>query len=100
MHPLYKDFTWWLFNWVGEANWVAVLLIFGSIPLLAMGKKKGWWFAVIGSIAILMINVPTQFIRTKTLDYLYGALLALGVLVFTLVPYFKNHLLEDENVSD
>ena len=100
MHPLYKDFTWWLFNWVGEANWVAVLLIFGSIPLLALGKKKGWWFAVIGSIAILMINVPTQFIRTKTLDYLYGALLALGVLVFTLVPYFKNHLLEDENVSD
>ena len=99
-HPLYKDFTWWLFNWAGEANWVAVLLIFAAIPLLAVGKRKGWWLAVTGSIAILMINVPTQFIRTKTLDYLYGALLALGVLVFTLVPYFKKHLLKDENVSE
>ena len=99
-HPLYKDFTWWLFNWAGEANWVAVILLFAAIPLLAIGKKKGWWLAVTGSIAILMINVPTQLIRTKTLDYLYGALLALGVLVFTLIPYFKKHLLEDENISE
>ncbi len=96
-HPLYPDFSWWLFNWVGEANWVAVILIFSAIPLLALGKKKGWWFAVTGSIAILMINVPTQFIRTKTLDYLYGALLAAGVLVFMFVPYLKKHLLADEN---
>ena len=96
MHPLYKDFTWWLFNWVGEANWVAVILIFLAIPLLAVGKKKGWWFAVVGSIAILMINVPTQFIRTKTLDYLYGALLAAGTLIFMFVPYFKKRLLQEE----
>jgi len=99
-HPFYKDFTWWLFDWAGTVNWVVVLLLFAAIPLLAVGKRKGWWLAVTGSIAILMINVPTQFIRTKTLDYLYGALLALGVLVFTLVPYFKKHLLEDENVSE
>ncbi len=100
MHPLYKDFSWWLFNWVGEANWVAVLLIFGAIPLLALGKKKGWWFAVTGSIAILMINVPTQFIRTKTLDYLYGALLAAGTLVFMFVPYLKKHLLTEESTEE
>lgn len=92
-HPLYPDFSWWLFNWAGEANWVAVVLIFAAIPLLAVGKKKGWWFALTGSIAILMINVPTQFIRTKTLDYLYGSLLAAGVLVFMLIPYFKKRLL-------
>ncbi len=99
-HPLYQDFTWWLFNWVGEANWVAVVLIFSAIPLLAIGKKKGWWLAVTGSIAILMINIPTQFIRTKTLDYLYGAILAAGVLIFMFVPYLKKHLLEEENVSE
>jgi len=100
MHPLYKDFTWWLFNWVGEANWVAVVLVFSSIPLLAVGKKKGWWFAIIGAISILMINIPTQFFRTKTLDYLYGALLAAGVLIFMFVPYFKKRLLSDGFVSD
>jgi len=95
-HPLYKDFTWWLFNWVGEVNWVAVILLFLSIPLLAVGKRKGWWLAVIGTISILMINIPTQFFRTKTLDYLYGAILGIGVLVFLMVPYFKKHLLTDE----
>jgi len=95
-YPFYKDFTWWLFNWVGEANWVAVILIFLSIPLLSIGKREGWWLAVTGAIAILMINVPTQFFRTKTLDYLYGSLLAIGVLFFTMIPFFKKHLLEDK----
>jgi len=95
-YPFYKDFTWWLFNWVGEVNWVAAVLLFLSIPLLAIGKRKGWWLAIIGTIAILMIDIPTQFFRTKTLDYLYGSLLAIGVLIFTLVPFFKQHLLTNE----
>lgn len=97
-YPMYKDFTWWLFNWVGEVNWVAVILLIMSIPLLAVGKRRGWWLAVIGTIAILMIDLPTQFIRTKTLDYLYGSLLAIGVLIFTMVPFFKQYLLEGEVV--
>ena len=95
-YPFYKDFTWWLFNWVGEVNWVAFILLFISIPFLAIGKRKGWWLAVIGAVAILTIDVFTQFFRTKTLDYLYGSLLALGVLVFTVVPFFKNNLLIDD----
>ncbi len=95
-HPMYQDFTWWLFNWAGEVNWVAVILLFISIPLLAIGKRKGWWLAVIGTTAILAIDAFTQIFRTKTLDYLYGSLLALGVLLFTVLPYFKNHLLREE----
>ena len=94
--PLYPDFTWWLFRWAGEVNWVAAILLFISIPLLAMKKKSGWWLAVIPAVTILMINVPTQFIRTKTLDYLYGSLLAIGVLFFTVTPYFKRYLLANE----
>lgn len=95
-YPFYKDLSWWMFNWVGEVNWVAVILLFLSIPLLSVGNRKGWWLAVIGAFAILIIDVPTQFIRTKTLDYLYGALLSLGVLGFTLIPFFKKHLLVEE----
>lgn len=95
-HPMYEDFTWWLFNWAGEVNWVAVILLFMSIPLLAVGKRKGWWLAVIGTTAILAIDAFTQIFRTKTLDYLYGSLLALGVLLFTVLPYFKKHLLREE----
>ena len=92
-HPLYQDFSWWLFNWVGEVNWVAVILLFASIPLLAIGKRTGWWLAVIGTIAILAIDIPTQFIRTSTLDYLYGSILGIGVLIFMMLPYFKKQLL-------
>ncbi|MCC7130275.1 MAG: hypothetical protein B6D39_12075 [Anaerolineae bacterium UTCFX2] len=95
-YPFYPDFSWWLFNWVGEVNWVAFPLLVASIPFLAVSRRKGWWLAVIAAIAILAIDAPTQFIRTKTLDYLYGSLLALGVLVFTVVPYFKNILLDGE----
>lgn len=95
-HPLYKDFTWWLFNWVGEVNWVAFLLLVAAIPLLSVGKRRGWWFAVTGAVSILSLDAFTQIFRTKTLDYLYGSLLALGVLVFTLIPYFKKHLLVSE----
>ena len=95
-HPMYQDFTWWLFNWAGEVNWVAVILLFISIPLLAVGKRKGWWLAVIGTTAILAIDAFTQFFRMKTWDYLYGSLLALGVLLFTVLPYFKKHLIREE----
>ncbi len=95
-HPLYPDFTWWLFLWAGEVNWVAVILLFLSIPLLAVGRRRGWWLATIGAITILMIDIPTQIFRTKTLDYLYGSLLAIGVLFFTQVPFFKQKLLVTE----
>ena len=98
--PLYPDFTWWLFRWAGEVNWVSALVLFISIPFLAMKKKAGWWLAVIPAITILMINVPTQFIRTKTLDYLYGSLLAAGVLFFTMLPFFKEHLLSSDASAD
>jgi len=98
--PFYPDLSWWMFNWVGEVNWVCVILLFLSIPLLAVGRRRGWWLAVTAAIAILSINVPTQFIRTKTLDYLWGALLAIGVLVFMLVPCLKKHLLVAENQTN
>ncbi len=92
-YPLYSDFTWWLFNWAGEVNWAAAILLFIAIPLLAVGKRRGWWLAFIGTVAILAIDIPTQFFRTKTLDYLYGSLLGLGVLLFLAVPFFKQYLL-------
>jgi hypothetical protein len=95
-YPYYKDFSWWLFNWVGEVNWVVTILLLLAIPMIAAGKQRGWWLAIISAVTILMIDAPTQFIRTKTLDYLYGSLLAIGVLIFTIVPFFKQHLFDDE----
>ncbi|MFO8035895.1 MAG: hypothetical protein R6U57_04640 [Anaerolineales bacterium] len=99
-YPLYPDFTWWLFLWCGEVNWIAFLLLLAAIPFLSVGKRKGWWFAVTAAVTILMINIPTQIFRTKTWDYLIGAVLASGVLIFTLVPSLKRRLLGEVSESD
>ncbi len=92
--PFYDDFAMWLFLWTGEVNWVATILLIISIPLLSVRKMKGWWLAVIGATTILVLDAFTLIFRHSTLDFLYGTLLAIGVLIFTLVPYFKMHLLE------
>lgn len=96
-YPLYQGLPMWMFNFVGWVNWIAFILLVASIPLLAIGKKSGWWMVVISVVSILSINIPTQIIRTSTLDYLYGALLAIGVLFFTALPYFRQQLLDEES---
>lgn len=94
--PLFDGIQWWIFTLAGEVNWIATVLLMVSIPLLAMRKKTGWWLALIGSLSILLIDVPTQLIRTATLDYLYGSLLAIGTLFCLLFPMFKNRLIDPE----
>jgi hypothetical protein len=63
-----------------------------AIPLLALRQESGWWLALIASLSGLLIDAPTQVIRMATFDYLYGALLAIGVLVFLLIPGFRRRL--------
>jgi hypothetical protein len=83
---------------VGQVDWIATLLLIAAIPLLAMRKRAGWWVALIASLAILLVDAPTQIVRTKTFDYLYGALLAAGLLLFLFLPGFKRRLVgESQN---
>lgn len=96
-YPFYDDFKMWLFLWTGEVNWVATILLVISIPLLAVSKKRGWWLAVIAASTILALDAFTFIFRHTTNDFLYGSLLAIGVLIFTVVPYFKNHLLGESS---
>ncbi len=84
--PLYEGLPWWILTWVGQVDWIATILLLIAIPLIAMRKRSGWWFALIGALSALAIDAPTQIIRTATLDYLYGSLLALGLLVFLFLP--------------
>ena len=93
--PGFAGFEWWILTLSGEVNWMAVLMLFGSIPLMAERKKNGWWLALVAALTIVTINIPTQIIRTKTLDYLLGALLAAGLLALLLI--FKDRLI-DENL--
>lgn len=91
--PLFAGLEMWILTWVGEVNWICFILLMISIPLLAMRKRSGWYLALIAAIAILVIDAPTQIIRTKTLDYLYGSLLAIAVLFFINLPVFKQALI-------
>lgn len=91
--PLFAGLEMWILTWVGEVNWICFIMLMISIPLLAMRKRSGCYLALISAIAILVIDAPTQFIRTKTLDYLYGSLLAIGVLFFIALPVFKQALI-------
>ena len=89
--PLFAGLEWWILTMSGEINWIAVLMLFGSIPLMADRKKNGWWLAIIAALSIITINIPTQIIRTATPDYLIGAMLAAGLLALLLI--FKDRLI-------
>jgi len=88
--PLFAGLEWWILTMSGEINWIAVLMLFGSIPLMAERKKNGWWLAIIAALSIITINIPTQIIRTATPDYLIGAILATVLLALLLI--FKDRL--------
>jgi hypothetical protein len=92
--PLFAGIEWWILTLSGEVNWIAVVMLIVAIPLLAMRKTSGWWLATIAGLSILVINVPTQLLRTKTLDYLYGALISIGLLASLFIPALKQQLIE------
>ncbi len=84
--PLFEGLQWSILTWVGQVDWIATILLLIAIPLIVMRKPSGWWFALIGALSALAIDAPTQIIRTATLDYLYGSLLALGLILFLFLP--------------
>ena len=90
--PLFTGMEWWILTLSGEVNWIGVVLLLVSIPLLAMRRPSGWWLAFLAALAILAIDAPTQIIRTKTLDYLYGSLLSAGLLLWLCLPAFRARL--------
>ncbi|MDD2695769.1 MAG: hypothetical protein PHD58_07585 [Anaerolineales bacterium] len=91
--PLFAGVEWWILTLAGEVNWIGTLMLLIAIPLLAMRKASGWWLALISALSILIVNTPTQIIRTRTLDYFYGALIAAGLLVWLSIPAFMERLL-------
>lgn len=94
--PLFAGLEWWLLTVVGEVDWIATAMLIVAIPLLSLRKRAGWWLALIAGTSVLLIDAYTQIVRTRTMDYLYGALLALGLVLFLLIPGFKRRLLREE----
>lgn len=93
--PLFAGLERWILTVSGEVNWIGVAILLISIPLLALRRSSGWWLAFLAAVAILAIDAPTQIVRTKTLDYLYGSLLSIGLLLWLSLPTFKARLIEE-----
>jgi hypothetical protein len=95
--PLFNGVEWWILTRVGEIDWIGALMLYVSIPLMALRKPFGWRIALIATVAILLIDVPTQIVRMATLDYALGALLAIGALILLLIPKLKQQFIVERS---
>lgn len=83
-------FTWW-------GLWVACALLAAAIYFLGVRKRTGWYLATIGGLLALIISGVTHYVRHATLDYLYGSLMGLSIVVMMLIPFFKERLLTQDS---
>jgi len=82
------------FGWL--ALWVGMGLCIAAIYLLGQKKMSGWYAGLIGGLVTIFASGATHYVRHATLDYLYGALMGLSIVVMLLIPFFKQRLVEDE----
>ena len=80
------------FGWLGL--WIAFGLLVAAIYQLGARKKSGWYLALIGGAVACLVSGATHYVRHATLDYLYGSLMGLSIVVMMLVPFIKKRLLE------
>jgi hypothetical protein len=79
------------FGWLGL--WVSAGLTIAAIYLLGNRKESGWYAALIGGLAAMVVSGATHYVRHATLDYLYGSLMGLSIVVMVLIPVVKTRLL-------
>jgi hypothetical protein len=101
MKPLYNGLEWWVLSWSAPVQFICAVLLFITIFMLAARKHTGWWLGIIAATSVLVIDIPTQIIRTTmtdstSLDYLMGAILAAGLLFTLLYPKFKAVLIDQD----
>ena len=94
MRPIFAEgiaitYVGWLGLWIGAA------LTITAIYLLGNRKLSGWYYGLIGGLVTLVASGATHYVRHATLDYLYGALMGLSIVVMLLIPIFKKRLLTE-----
>jgi hypothetical protein len=79
------------FGWLGL--WVGAALTIAAIYLLGNRKQSGWYAALIGGLVTMVVSGATHYVRHATLDYLYGSLMGLSIVVMMLIPVVKTRIL-------
>ena len=54
---------------------------------------------MIGGIVVMMVSGATHYVRHATLDYLYGSLMGLSLIVMLAIPFFKERLLKPYRIK-
>lgn len=80
------------FSWLGL--WVGAGLLIAAIYQLGARQEKGWYSAMIGAIVVALTSGATHYVRHATLDYLYGSLMGVSLIVMLVIPLFKERLLK------
>lgn len=90
--PLFADgIAITYFGWLGL--WVGAAFLIAAIYLLGARKESGWYFTLIAGAIVTVVSGATHYVRHATLDYLYGSLMGLTLVVMLLIPFFKERLL-------
>ncbi|MBL7162663.1 MAG: hypothetical protein ISS57_08660 [Anaerolineales bacterium] len=79
------------FGWVGL--WFAVGLLVAAIYKLGKRKESGWYLMLIGGAIAMVVSGAVHYVRHATVDYLFGSLMGLSLVVMALIPLFKERLL-------
>lgn len=74
--------------------WITCFMLLIAIYQLGGRKMSGWYMGMIAALGTIGASLATHFIRSTTLDYLYGALFGLSLVVLLVIPAVKKRLLE------
>ncbi len=92
-YPLFVNSKIAILTIGGPVSWIAAIMTFAAIPLLAARKALGWWLALIAGLSLAAAGLPTHFVRQATADYLIGAIMGVVLAAILLVPVVKQRLL-------
>lgn len=72
--------------------WTGVLVVIGSIPLLAARMNAGWRLSVVGMGIILMGNLMLFVTHRGTKEFMIGIIMAVVSLALLSIPAIRNRL--------
>jgi len=79
------------------AMWVGMELCIAAIYLLGENKTSDVYAGLIGGMVTMVTSAAIHLVRHATNDYLYGALMGLGIIVMLLIPFFKKRRLAESS---
>ena len=74
-------------------NFIGIIFITLSVYFISLGKKNGWYFAVVTSASIGFVGYVMQFVRVDTIDFFLQGLMGSIFAVNLLLPTVKNTLI-------